>query len=94
MIDMIVQQVVPTCVEAGVGDVDALRQGVRDVSTALDAIEAAAELQQKARLARKLRLECMVDVRRHCDDAEAQCPADTWPMPTYADLLFLDQTTE
>jgi glutamine synthetase len=45
----------------------------------------------KAALARRLRLEKMVDIRKHCDQAEALCPHDSWSMATYKELLFLDQ---
>jgi len=35
----------------------------------------------------------MIDIREVCDAAEGLCPADLWTLPTYTDLLFLDQTT-
>ena len=47
----------------------------------------------QADLARTLRLETMIDIREVCDAAEGLCPADLWTLPTYTDLLFLDQTT-
>jgi len=52
----------------------------------------AAEGYEKAKLARVLRLETMMEARAVCDSAEAIVPADKWPMPTYKDMLFLDYT--
>lgn len=46
----------------------------------------------KASLAQHLRLEVMEEVRGACDRAEAICPQDLWPLATYKELLFLDQT--
>merc|ERR1712032_1166740 len=44
----------------------------------------------KATLARVLRLETMVDLRKVCDEAEAIVPEDKWTLATYKELLFLD----
>ena len=64
------------------------------LQSALLEIDAASSTVDKARLARELRLETMEDVRKDCDAVEAVCPAADWTLPTYSDMLFLDQTTD
>ena len=43
-----------------------------------------------AAAARVLRLETMIEVRKHVDEFEAVCPAEHWTLATYKELLFLD----
>ena len=59
----------------------------------LAGVHAAEDPADKAKLARVLRLETMVNVRSLCDKAEAVCPAKLWSLPTYTDLLFLDASS-
>ena len=63
-----------------------------ELGKAIEEIHASSGKPQ-ADLARTLRLETMIDIREVCDAAEGLCPADLWTLPTYTDLLFLDQTT-
>ena len=94
MIDMINQHVIPACKNAKIGDVKALENAVTALKTALAGIHHASDEESKAHLARKLRLETMVEMRTLCDEAEAVCPADRWTLATYKDLLFLDVTSK
>ena len=66
---------------------------VEKLRGALAAVAAAPTPLEMATSARTLRLETMIDIREVCDAAEGLCPADLWTLPTYTDLLFLDQTT-
>merc|ERR1711988_1219823 len=90
MVDMINQHVIPSCKEGNVGPVAKLEASVSTLKTALAAIHAAESSEDKARLARTLRLETMIDIRALCDEAESVCPASLWTLPSYTDLLFLD----
>ena len=45
---------------------------------------------KQAQMARSLRLETMIDVRKICDEFEAKVPASLWTLSTYDELLFLD----
>ena len=65
-----------------------------ELCTASPGAEAAALAALEADLARELRLETMIAVRKTCDDAEAVCPAGLWTLATYKELLFLDQTLD
>ena len=62
------------------------------LGSAITAVHASEGMAQ-AELARTLRLETMEAIRVDCDAAESACPADLWTLPTYTDMLFLDQTT-
>ena len=70
----------------------ALEAALDTLGKAIEEIHASSGKPQ-ADLARTLRLETMIDIREVCDAAEGLCPADLWTLPTYTDLLFLDQTT-
>lgn len=93
MIDMINQNVIPSCKAAGLGPVSELESAVATLKDAVSAIHGAESSLEKARLARVLRLETMIDVREICDSAEAVVPADLWTLATYKELLFLDSHT-
>lgn len=93
MIDMINQHVIPSVKNAGIGPLAALEGTVPVIKKALAAIHAAETPIEKARLARVLRLETMIDIREICDGAEAVVPADLWTLATYKELLFLDSHT-
>ena len=91
MIDLINQHVIPSCKKGGVGPLAALGAAVVTLKKDLAAIHASDDEMKKAELARVLRLETMVDLRVHCDAAEAVVPAADWTLATYKELLFLDQ---
>mmetsp|Transcript_20871 Transcript_20871/g.53836 ORF Transcript_20871/g.53836 Transcript_20871/m.53836 type:complete len:696 (-) Transcript_20871:78-2165(-) len=92
LVDMINQHVLPSCKQAGVGQLSELTSSVFKLKEAIHEMESAEDVLEKARLARKLRLELMVEVREVCDAAEAVVPADMWTLAPYKDLLFLDMT--
>jgi glutamine synthetase len=92
MIDMINQHVLPSLQGAGLED-DEIEDSVDILKKALHEIEETEESYEKAKLARVLRLETMVDIRKLCDAAEAYVPARLWTLATYKDLLFLDSHT-
>jgi len=92
LIDMINQHIIPSCKEAAVGPVSELHQSVQTLKDWVGKMHAAKSSYEKAKVARELRLEVMIDIRTICDSAEAVCPADKWTLATYNELLFLDQT--
>lgn len=92
MIDMINQQVMPAMKETGAGDLASVGAAVTAVKAKLADVHHAESAYEKARIARELRLETMIQAREACDAAEAVVPASKWPMATYKDLLFLDYT--
>jgi len=89
-VDMIQQHVIPSVKAAGTGPLAELEAGVASLTAALGEIHAAETTYEKAQLARVLRLETMVDVRKTCDEAEETVPAELWTLATYKELLFLD----
>ena len=89
MIDMINQHVVPSIYAAGGVD-EELEASTGILEKALHEIEEAEDSYEKAKLARVLRLETMVEVRKLCDAAEAVVPEELWSIATYKELLFLD----
>ena len=91
MIDMINQHVIPSCKNANVGPLAALEAAVVTLKADLATIHATDDEMKKAELARVLRLETMIDLRVHCDEAEGVVPADEWTLATYKELMFLDQ---
>eukprot|EP00934_Nitzschia_sp_Nitz4_P008635 Nitzschia sp. Nitz4//scaffold78_size91513//35044//37334//NITZ4_004923-RA/size91513-snap-gene-0.137-mRNA-1//-1//CDS//3329558112//8625//frame0 len=93
MIDMINQNVIPSCKAAGLGPVAELESAVTTIKDAVSAIHGAEDALEQARLARVLRLETMIDIRAICDSAEEVVPADLWSLATYKELLFLDSHT-
>ena len=93
MVDMINQHVIPAVKAAGVGPLKELENAVVTLKDGLAGIHHAEEPIEKARLARVLRLETMIDIRKICDAAEEVVPADLWSLATYKELLFLDSHT-
>lgn len=93
LIDMINQNIIPSVKAAGVGPLQELEAIVPKLKEALAAIHAAEDSYEKAKLARVLRLETMVEMRETCDAAEEVVPADLWTLATYKELLFLDSHT-
>jgi glutamine synthetase len=93
LIDMINQHIIPSIKEAGVGPLSELLQMVPKLKEEVAKIHEAPNSYEKAKIARTLRLETMIDVRAVCDAAEELCPAELWTLATYKELLFLDQHT-
>jgi glutamine synthetase len=93
MVDMINQHVIPSCKAAGL-PIDELQKGVGEIQGVIKVVHGTDDMLEKARIARDLRLETMVNVRKACDAAEAVCPAGLWTLATYKELLFLDSHTE
>jgi len=88
-IDMINQHIIPD-VKAAEQPLGELESIVGKLESALSEMHATEGHYEKAKLARVLRLETMVDVRKVCDAAEEMVPADLWTLATYKELLFLD----
>ena len=93
MIDMINQHIIPSIKEAGVGPLAELQASIPKLKAAIGGIHHAETPYEKAKLARVLRLETMIEIREICDAAEDVCPAKLWTLATYKELLFLDSHT-
>lgn len=92
-IDMINQHVIPSVTSTGKGPLKDLEKGVETLKSSLKEIHDSEEPYEKAKLARVLRLETMVEIRKVCDDAEELVPNELWTLATYKELLFLDSHT-
>jgi glutamine synthetase len=90
LIDMINQHIIPSVKAAGVGPLAELQACVPKLKAELAKLHSGTTY-EKAKLARILRLETMIEMRQICDDAEEVCPANLWTLATYKELLFLDQ---
>ena len=90
MIEMIKAHVIPAVKAAELGPLADLEAAVPQLEAGLAAVHAAEDPAEKAKLARELRLETMIDVRTICDDAEGVVPAEQWTLATYNELLFMD----
>ena len=93
LIDMINQHIIPAIKQAGVGPLAELQDCVPKLKAAIKELHHAEGAYEKAKLARVVRLETMIDVRAICDAAEEVCPANLWTLATYKELLFLDSHT-
>ena len=93
MIDMINQHIIPSIKEAGVGPLAELQASIPKLKAAIGGIHHAETPYEKAKLARVLRLETMIEIREICDAAEDVCPSKLWTLATYKELLFLDSHT-
>ena len=62
--------------------------GVSKLEAALKEMHAASDEFEAAKLARVLRLDTMIEVRKVVDDVEAICPADKWTIATYKELCL------
>lgn len=105
MIEMLNKHVIPSTVACE--KVIALHGEKTDTQGPVEQLVAATKLLQKslanihhsktpaeaAALARTLRLETMVEIREMVDRIEGLTPEAAWTLPTYRDLLFLDQNT-
>ena len=90
LIDMIKQHIIPAVKAGDCGATDDLEAAVPKIKDALAAIHGAESSYEKAKLARVLRLETMMDIRVICDAAEEVVPAHLWTLATYKELMFLD----
>merc|ERR1712136_529693 len=81
--DMINQHIIPSVKAAGAGPLSELEAAVKTIEGAMAEIHAAEDSYEKAKLARVLRLETMIDIRDVCDKAEAVVPAKLWTLATY-----------
>lgn len=91
LIDMINQHVIPSAKKAELtSSVADLEQAVTTLKAALKEVYDAEGSYEKAKLARVLRLETMIDIRKTVDAIEDVVPNDLWTLATYKELLFLD----
>lgn len=88
--DMVNQHVIPSVKAAGKGPLKDLEEAVKVIRNAQEKIHETESSYEKAKLARILRLETMVELRKVCDQAEAVVPSKLWTLATYKELLFLD----
>ena len=91
MIDMIQQHVIPSVKSACVGPLAELQADLDRLKNALAELHHIDDLPERAQKARVLRLETMVDIRKHTDIAEEVVPPALWTLATYKELLFMDQ---
>jgi len=94
MIEMLNRSVIPSCEDADCGPIDELKSAVETLEAAVANMHDAEDPAEMAQLARVLRLETMISIRETIDGAEKVVPAADWTLPTYTDMLFLDQTTK
>jgi len=90
LVDMINQYIIPAVKKAGVGPLAELMCDTQTLRLAISSLHDAETSYDKAKLARVLRLETMVDIRERCDLAESLVPNNLWSLATYRELLFLD----
>mgnify|MGYP005851428005 CR=1 FL=1 len=90
--DMINQHIIPSCKKNSIATTE-LEGCVKKLKSSLADIHATENIYEKAKKARTLRLETMVEIREVCDAAEEIVPAADWTLATYKELLFLDSHT-
>jgi glutamine synthetase len=71
-----------------VGLVEGLRKSIALVEKAEQAVQFKGDHTKEATHYRDVLLPAMTDVRNGCDSLEKIMPADLYPLPTYAELLF------
>lgn len=92
LIDIITQHIIPSVKSTG-SSVEDLQNASEKLKSELSKLHDAPSSFDKAKVARVLRLETMVDIRKLCDRAEETVPAELWTLATYRELLFLDSHT-
>lgn len=90
MIELLNKHVIPSTRESGVGNTDDLHKAVFQLTADIKDIQNAKDAIEQAKLARVLRLERMIAIRREVDEIEGRVPAKHWSLPTYQEMLFLD----
>lgn len=93
LIDMIQKHIIPSVKKSGMGSLSDLEGCIDKLKADVAKIHAADSSYEKAKIARVLRLETMMDVRAVCDATEAVVPSADWTLATYQELLFLDSHT-
>lgn len=93
LIDMIQKHIIPSVKKSGMGSLSDLEGCIDKLKASVAKIHAADSSYEKAKIARVLRLETMMDVRAVCDATEAVVPSADWTLATYQELLFLDSHT-
>ena len=96
MIDMVMQSILPQSIvlkKEGILE-KAVVDSCKAVADKLAEVHKQSDDCKKAELCRELRLTTMITCRKACDEAEALCPAASWPFATYRELLFLDQNQD
>ena len=91
MIDLIQQKIIPSAIESGVESVDNLQNAVTLLEKSLPRLLDRSDLKQTALLAHQVRLGVLEKTRTICDEVEAICAVDIWPLCPYRKLIFLDQ---
>ena len=67
----------------------ALYAGARSIRHAVEQAEAIDDLPKKAKYFADIVAELLTDVRRSSDELEKLMPDDLWPLPKYAEMLFV-----
>lgn len=91
MIEMMQKHIIPAAKESQNAYTDKLSSELTTLQNALHAIHHTDDAKERARLARTLRLETMINSRKVCDEVEALIPPHAWTLATYKELLFIDQ---
>ena len=91
MIDLINQKIVPCAIENGIETVAKLHEAMVNLHKSLTQLDDRSDLKQTAMLAQQARLGVLEKTRTLCDEVEALCAADIWPLCPYRKLIFLDQ---
>lgn len=92
LIDMIRMQIIPLMIDLDMKS-ENLAAMADKIAVELEEVHSSDDeksLHEKAKLARKLRLETMVEVRGEVDIIEGKIDPSLWPFASYKDLLFLD----
>lgn len=91
MIDMIHQKIIPSAIESGIESIANLQSAVTNLEKSLPRLHDRSDLKQTAIVAQQLRLVALEKTRALCDEVEAMCAVDIWPLCPYRKLIFLDQ---
>jgi len=78
------------CVSALNAKVESMDNAIAPEADGVDGSPDMLMCRARARIARELRLETMVQAREVCDAVEAVVPSHLWTLATYKELLFLD----
>jgi len=97
LINMIQQYIIPSLLNNKEEDeilknnyYNELKNSIQKLDNDLNNITNDNDIIMKAKKARILRLETMIDIRKICDKVEAIIPANLWNLATYKELLFID----
>ena len=99
LIDMLQQQILPSIYNTLLINKDFDPIYLTKINVALKLLEVAVDDMLnnsnnddiiKAKKARVLRLDTMIEIRKTCDEVESVIPANLWNIATYKELLFID----